>query len=188
MGLRGASAHLGKENPGALSGLFSHGWSPEDATGQTRTPGPLAPLPRPHLGLQDRSQGCLVVWRSGMMIPVFTLICFTSCPQLCMEVAYYCNKSPKPFLERTSHPRRSRRITEIAITEDLKKETISCADKAAAEQWSHCLLLCLSHSLSAREKRDREGATGTVHLCSVSWRRAEQVCPFSAPTTVQNPL
>lgn len=72
-----------------------------------------------------------------------------------MEVAYYHNKSPKPFLKRTSYPCRSQRITEIAITEDLKKETISCTDKAAAEQRCHCLVLCLSHLLSAREKRER---------------------------------
>lgn len=57
-----------------------------------------------------------------------------------MEVAHYCNKSPKLFLQRTSHPQRSQRITGIAITEDLKKETISCTDKAAVEHWSHCLL------------------------------------------------
>lgn len=123
-----------------------------------------------------------------MIIPVFTLICFTSCPQLCMEVAYYCNKSPKPFLKRTSYPHRSRRITEIAITEHLKKETISCTDKVAAEQWSHCLLPCLSYSLLVREKREREGMRRNVQWCSECWRSTEQVCPSPAPTTVQTPL
>ena len=80
-----------------------------------------------------------------------------------MEVASYYNKSPKPFLKRTSYPCRSQRITEIAITEDLKKETISCPDKAAAEQRCHCLVLRLSHLLLAREKRER--------------RRNEKDCP-----------
>lgn len=87
-----------------------------------------------------------------MKIPIFLLFLFASCLQLCMEVAYYYNKSPKPLLKRTSYPHRSQWITEIARTEDLKKETISCADKAAAEQRCHCLVLCLSHLLSAREE------------------------------------
>lgn len=104
-------------------------------------------------------------WRSWIKISIFILFCFTSCLQLCMEVAYYYNKSPKPFLKRTSYPCRSQRITEIAITEDLKKETISCADKAAAEQQCRCLVLCLSHLLSGGkrgEERECEGPSGVL--------------------------
>lgn len=67
-------------------------------------------------------------------ISVFFLLIFpTLCLQVYMEAADYSNKSLKPFLKGASYPNRSRWITEIAITEDLKKETISCADKAEAK-------------------------------------------------------
>lgn len=156
--LQGLGPHRGSTYPGdklgALPGALLSSRSMAgvwlrlgDGTGQPRST-QQRPAPR-H---DPCGQGCLVLWGSRTKIPIFLAFPFTSCLQLCMEVAYYYNKSPKPLLKRTSYPCRSRRITEIAITEDLKKETISCTDKAAAEQRCHCLVLCLSHLLSARER------------------------------------
>lgn len=79
---------------------------------------------------------CLIVFSWGSKwwdLSVILLIFPSLYLQLYGEAADYSNKSPKPFLKGASYPNRSQWITEIAITEDLKKETISCADKAEAK-------------------------------------------------------
>lgn len=101
LGPTGGSTHPG-DKLGALPGALLSSRSTAgvclrlgDGTGQPRST-QQRPAPR-H---DPRGQGCFVAGGSRTKIPLFLAFPFTLCLQLCMEVAYDYNKSPKPLLRK----------------------------------------------------------------------------------------
>lgn len=149
-GPTGGSTHPG-DKLGALPGALLSSRSTAgvclrlgDGTGQ--------PHSTQHLGTTPVAKAALWRGAAGRKSPFFWHFPSPCAYNFAWRWHMIITSPPSLCSERTSYPCRSRRITEIAITEDLKKETISCTDKAAAEQRCHCLVPCLSHLLSARER------------------------------------